>query len=248
MRCLTTVLLVLVCGASAAGQATLFLENPDAPGTGELTLSVGETAVIQLWLEWADPGDGSLHHLVGIDAFLDYRIAGGGGAKGAGVEATEFADLGPWGGTTRPLYRAQRPTIDEDNDGLPDAGDSRHVGAGNLEYYGFAAGADAPNPGDIDSGLPAGWVGPDGAGAYLLDEIVVRGVAESDDRLFFETGLTAPEGFQSVGDPETETFGSWEEVEITLGKGASDNRFGITVLPAEGGEGARSRPTPTVTA
>jgi hypothetical protein len=213
--------------AHGQGEVVLRLQNEADPLAAGLTVEVGQEAVIQVWMEYFDPDDGFVHHIIGMDAFLVHA--------GGGFEVVGFNDLGPWGGTVRPLYRDSRGLLDENPaDGVPDV-----PGVGNLNEYGFIGAVGAPW--DIDAGLPAEWEGPDGAGTYLLDEIVILGVAaaETPDTVTFAGGALAPEVFEQVFDPDTQQplTQSVDELDVTLGYGGFSDPFVVTVVPAEGGNG-----------
>ena len=164
---------LLVSAAAASAQVTVWLENPESPEIPGLTVQVGETAVIQLWMEVPE---GVIP--VAVDAILRGSDAGSG--QGLSFEVAGFNDYGPWGTFGRVDPRGQI--------GIP---------GGNISEYQFV-GEEENLPYGAESGLATG--------TYLLDEIIVLGMADNTvagpDTVVFASGTLAPEAYQLVRDPE----------------------------------------------
>jgi hypothetical protein len=200
----------LVAAVAANAQVTVWLENPANPEAGDVTLEVGQTATVQLWLEVPD---GTI--LVNVDAIL--RGLDASFAKDLNFEVVGFNDV------TIPdsqMQRVGRGNITED---LPN---------GFIDDYQFLA-DDANFPLDQNSGLT-------GPANVLLDEIIIQGidenVADGPDQIIFASGAQLPGGFEMVF-VEVPPPGSWSVAEVTaveLGTGGVDEPFLVNVEPAGG--------------
>lgn len=209
----------LMLAATAAAQVTLWLENPQDPQAGAVTIEVGQSATIQLWLEVPE---GTI--LVNVDAIL--RGLDASFAKDLNFEVVGFNDVTI---LDSGMQRVGRGSITE---ALPH---------GFIDDYQYVA-DDVNYPLDQDSGLP-------GPRTVLLDEIIIQGLdentADGPDWLMFATGGQAPGGFEmafaSVPPP-----GTWSMAELStieLGTGSAEDPFLVTVTavgaepPPDGGDG-----------
>jgi hypothetical protein len=189
--------------------ADLWLSVPGGGNTLELTVS--ETGIIQLWLDYTNP-DTDWHLMVGMDAQLIQAPAESNievtGFAGPGAAADEY---GPW----QEFYTVSRSQLDEAPfDGVPD-----YTGVNNIEYYMYIGGADTPW--DSTTGLD-----PD-QGAILLDALIIHGVYNNEDisgawgwgdRVFFAGGEQAPSWF------ELSAYGTgvtYAEFAFSLGTGSA---------------------------
>ena len=203
---------LLTTAAAASAQVTVWLENPQAPDTPGVTLQVGQTAIIQLWLEVPE---GVIP--VNVDALVD---ADNPAADSLHFDVIAFNDFGPWG-----RFGRHDPRGFFSNPPDPDMDLTM-----NYQYVG----ADNNMPYDAGSGL--------NPGTYLLDEIVIRGTADNTaagpDTVTFASGIQAPGGFHIVQEePGGEYF--IDDLEVTRGTGAPGGfgqeaqPFSVTVEPAD---------------
>ena len=189
------------------GTAELWIQAED--GTDLIEMAVSETAIIQLWMEYTAPMDGSERLMVGMDAMLQMKpdpplecieVVGW---RGPGVTANEY---GPWGinGT---FFTKSRGMLDEAPfDGIPD-----YTGCGNIDpYYMYIATVYGPY--DNTTGLPpnaaANATGEPGGDfgdmvgrpyAMLLDEIIIHCNCDTGttlNKVFFQSGLQTPKFFE----------------------------------------------------
>jgi hypothetical protein len=198
----------------ANGQSTadLWLQVPGGGNT--LSLTVSETGIIQLWMDYTNP-TAEWHSMVGMDALLIQAPAESNievtGFAGPGATADEY---GPW---SVDFYTYSRGQLDEAPfDGTPD-----YTGVNNIEYYMYIGTSDPPYT--QTSGLE-----PD-AGAMLLDELIIHGVYNNEDisgtwgwgdRVFFAGGDFAPSWF------EASAYGAWPgtitaETSFAMGTGSA---------------------------
>jgi len=216
---------VLVCVPPAIGQeATVWLAVPDNPDASGLTVGVGETAVIQLWMEYAGADDGKTRLMIGMDAALNHPIT-----EGQDFEVVGFNDFGPWP-ISDTFYRKSRGQLDEaPADGIPD-----YTGVGNINWYQFQGTVKPPFT--TETGLLPADV------PVLLDEIVIQGVSESvtGNTVLFAAGFATASYFENVFYGEGSAF-SEAEFAFGLGDPGALGRparpFLVTVVAGGEGEG-----------
>ena len=196
---------MVLAGMASAQDATVWLQwQGNTPEDVDKCLVMSETAVIQVWMQVHDDGNGYTN-LVNVDTILASDNLAGGYPH---YQVTAFNDFGPWGGFGRQDPRGffanpPDPTMPLDM---------------NYQFIG----------GDVT--MPYTGIVP---GMYLLDEIVIHGTAETQqlpcppcdtttaDRILFAGGATAPGGFLWYGTP---SYGYYLSANIAMATGL--NKFG----------------------
>jgi len=229
---IATSLMVLAGVASAQGTGTVWLSAAD--GSGELTVDIGSTAIVQVWMTYEGTGDGVEHTMYGMDAGLRHNkfsqlIADWDNQDGVGFQVVGFNPdgvPGPHGDNPFPLHFGNHGPIDQDGDQMLDEA----AFAGNLNKYFLAWGSDG-DPASNDSGLDA----EEGTLTnWLMDVIVIEGVEETpedapDTINFIKKG-------DAIGPSYIDVFysvGSWlqEETKFEQGVGKANDRLLVNVVP-----------------
>jgi len=247
MNRLATTAAVLLFPASivlANGIGTLWLSTPE--GGDSITMTIGQTATIQVWMTCEDPGDGYEHTMFGMDAGLRHwhtKIETDEPPGGARPDLDDELGLqvigfnpdgvpGPYGDNPYPLHFGNHGPLDMDGDQVLD----QPAYPGNLNEYFLFWGSDG-DAYSTDSGLDAGPAGI----AYLLDEIIIEAVQMTPgcgpDYVEFHdpTHLLAP-SFVDVWYGPPPPGGDWQMDLVTFeqGVGWSGNPFAVTVVPEPG--------------
>ena len=196
---------------TAAGPPELWLQAPD--GSNTINLLVGETGVIQLWMDYTNPRPAGVFRMFGMDAMLWHRED-----YGHDFEVVGFIGHGPWPSDS---FQKSRGILDEGPyEGTPDI-----TGAGNLNWYQMQL--DAPIPCATSNGLDPNL------GPILLDEIIIRGLNDTGsslNRVAFGSGGWAPSFIESVfygGEPD------WTMYDFVLGTGGWKNPLYVHVSTPE---------------
>ena len=202
---------LLTTAAAASAQVTVWLENPQAPDTPGVTLQVGQTAIIQLWLEVPE---GVIP--INVDAILTGRNA-------AGDQSLSFAVAG-FNDIAIADSLFQRDARGLVVDDLP---------TGDINEYQYI-GADNNMPYNAGSGLNPGTYLLD----EIIIRGTADNTAAGPDTVTFASGIQAPGGFHIVQEEPGGGFLLYN-LEVTLGTGAPGGfgqeaqPFSVTVEPAD---------------